>query len=80
VLDRRTRALAATRLGFGVVQLDVSVVNVVIQPIRTDLGGSVGSPGVTAGLHTSLAIGIGLSVLVAGSALLPDRLGRAVRN
>lgn len=34
-------ALLATSLGFGVVQLDVSVVNVAIRPIGADLGGGV---------------------------------------
>ncbi len=33
--------LLATSLGFGVVQLAVSVVNVAIKPIGADLGGSV---------------------------------------
>ena len=32
-------ALLTTSLGFGVVQLDVSVVNVAIKPIGADLGG-----------------------------------------
>ena len=34
-------ALLATSLGFGVVQLDVSVVNVAIRPIGAELGGGV---------------------------------------
>jgi hypothetical protein len=34
-------ALLATSLGFGVVQLDVSVVNVAIKPIGAELGGGV---------------------------------------
>jgi DHA2 family methylenomycin A resistance protein-like MFS transporter len=37
----RAWALVAATLGFAVVQLDVSVVNVAIEPIGTSLGGSV---------------------------------------
>lgn len=37
----RLWALVATALGFGVVQLDVTVVDVAIRPIGAALGGSV---------------------------------------
>ena len=39
----RWLTLVAISLGFGVVQLDVSVVNVAIKPIGAALGGGVGS-------------------------------------
>lgn len=38
---RRGMVLAAATLGFGVIQLDVSVVNVAVKPIETALGGGV---------------------------------------
>jgi DHA2 family methylenomycin A resistance protein-like MFS transporter len=38
---RRGMVLAAATLGFGVIQLDVSVVNVAVKPIGTALGGGV---------------------------------------
>jgi DHA2 family methylenomycin A resistance protein-like MFS transporter len=39
--SRRPGTLVATSLGFAVIQLDVSVVNVAIKPIGTGLGGGV---------------------------------------
>jgi len=39
--QRRSMVLAAATLGFGVIQLDVSVVNVAVKPIGAALGGGV---------------------------------------
>jgi MFS transporter, DHA2 family, methylenomycin A resistance protein len=41
--SRRGLVLAAATLGFGVIQLDVSVVNVAVKPIGAALGGGVAS-------------------------------------
>jgi len=40
-VPRRGMVLVAATLGFGVIQLDVSVVNVAVKPIGTALGGGV---------------------------------------
>jgi DHA2 family methylenomycin A resistance protein-like MFS transporter len=66
----RGPALLATALGFGVVQLDVSAVNVAIRLIGADLGGSI------AGLQwvvTAYTLVFAASILSAGA--LGDRLG-----
>jgi DHA2 family methylenomycin A resistance protein-like MFS transporter len=63
-------ALVATILGFGVVQLDVSVVNVAIKPIGTDLHGSV------SGLQWVVdAYTVALAALILSAGALGDRLG-----
>jgi MFS transporter, DHA2 family, methylenomycin A resistance protein len=63
-------ALVATALGFGVVQLDVTVVNVAIQPIGTALGGST-----TALQWIVNAYTLGLASLILSSGALGDRVG-----
>ena len=60
----------ATSLGFGVVQLDVSVVNVAIQPIRAQLGG-----GVTGAQWIVDAYTIAFAVFIISAGALGDRLG-----
>jgi DHA2 family methylenomycin A resistance protein-like MFS transporter len=66
----RRWALVATMLGFGVVQLDVSVVNVAIKPIGTDLHGSV------SGLQWVVdAYTVALAALILSAGALGDRLG-----
>jgi DHA2 family methylenomycin A resistance protein-like MFS transporter len=66
----RRWALVATSLGFGVVQLDVTVVNVAIRPIGDALGGDV------AGLQWVVnAYTLGLAALILSAGALGDRLG-----
>jgi MFS transporter, DHA2 family, methylenomycin A resistance protein len=63
-------ALLATSLGFAVVQLDVSVVNVAIQPIGADLGGSV------TGLQWVVnAYTVAFAALILSAGALGDRIG-----
>jgi MFS transporter, DHA2 family, methylenomycin A resistance protein len=63
-------ALVATSLGFGVVQLDVSVVNVAIAPIGADFGGAV------AGLQWVVnAYTVGFAALILSAGALGDRIG-----
>ena len=62
--------LIAATLGFGVVQLDVSVVNVAIKPIGSDLGGSVASLQWIVDAYT-----VGLAALILSAGTLGDRLG-----
>jgi DHA2 family methylenomycin A resistance protein-like MFS transporter len=66
----RRWALVATMLGFGVVQLDVSVVNVAIKPIGADLHGGV------SGLQWVVdAYTVALAALILSAGALGDRLG-----
>src|SRR5262245_18539279 len=67
--DRRL-ALLATSLGFGVVQLDVSVVNVAIQPIRDDLHAAVSDAQWVVNAYT---VAFAACILSAGA--LGDRIG-----
>ena len=71
-VERRSRArtLAATSLGFAVVQLDVSVVNVAIKPIGSDLGATVSSMQWVVSAYTVAFAGL---ILSAGA--LGDRIG-----
>jgi MFS transporter, DHA2 family, methylenomycin A resistance protein len=67
---RRGWALVATSLGFAVVQLDVSVVNVAIKPIGSDLGGAV------AGLQWVVnAYTVAFAALILSAGALGDRIG-----
>ena len=66
----RAPALAATSLGFGVVQLDVSVVNVAIEPIRADLGGTVGDIQWVVSAYTVV-----FAALILSAGALGDRIG-----
>src|ERR1700712_569607 len=63
-------ALLATSLGFGVVQLDVSVVNVAVQPIRADLGGSVSDLQWVVNAYT-----VAFAALLLSAGALGDRVG-----
>jgi DHA2 family methylenomycin A resistance protein-like MFS transporter len=67
---RRGLTLAAMSLGFGVVQLDVSVVNVAIRPIGAALGGGVSALQWVVGAYTLAFAGL---ILTAGA--LGDRVG-----
>src|ERR1700753_1483041 len=63
-------ALLATSLGFGVVQLDVSVVNVAIRPIGAELGGSI------AGLQWVVnAYTVAFAALILSAGALGERMG-----
>jgi MFS transporter, DHA2 family, methylenomycin A resistance protein len=66
----RALALAATSLGFGVVQLDVSVVNVAIQPIREDFGGPVSGVQWVVSAYT-----VAFAALILSAGALGDRIG-----
>lgn len=66
----RCGLIAATSLGFAVVQLDVSVVNVAIRPIGADLGG-----GVTALQWIVSAYTITFAALILTAGSLGDRIG-----
>ncbi|MBE7188763.1 MFS transporter [Jatrophihabitans endophyticus] len=66
----RSLVLAATSLGFGVVQLDVSVVNVAVEPIHADLGGSVGDLQWVVNAYTVL-----FAALILSAGALGDRVG-----
>jgi MFS transporter, DHA2 family, methylenomycin A resistance protein len=72
--DQRPRgrgwALLATSLGFGVVQLDVSVVNVAIKPIGADLGGSVSGLQWVVNAYT-----LTFAALILSAGALGDRIG-----
>src|ERR1700753_3199467 len=63
-------ALLATSLGFGVVQLDVSVVNVAIKPIGADLGGGVSGVQWVVGAYT-----VAFAALILSAGALGDRIG-----
>jgi DHA2 family methylenomycin A resistance protein-like MFS transporter len=64
------RALLATSLGFGVVQLDVSVVNVAVTPIGADLGGSIGGLQWVVNAYT-----VAFAALLLSAGALGDRIG-----
>jgi MFS transporter, DHA2 family, methylenomycin A resistance protein len=66
----RRWALVATALGFGVVQLDVTVVNVAIQPIGAALGGSTSALQWIVNAYT-----LGLASLILSAGALGDRVG-----
>ncbi|HEY2520785.1 MAG TPA: MFS transporter [Streptosporangiaceae bacterium] len=63
-------ALVATSLGFAVVQLDVSVVNVAIKPIGADLGGGVTGLQWVVGAYT-----LAFAALILSAGALGDRIG-----
>ena len=63
-------ALVATSLGFAVVQLDVSVVNVAIKPIGADLGGGVSGLQWVVGAYT-----LAFAALILSAGALGDRIG-----
>src|ERR1700760_2102435 len=63
-------ALLATTLGFAVVQLDVSVVNVAIKPIGADFGGGVSGLQWVVGAYT-----LALAALILSAGALGDRVG-----
>lgn len=66
----RRCALVATALGFGVVQLDVTIVNVAMQPIGAALGGS------TTGLQWIVnAYTLALASLILSAGAWGDRIG-----
>ena len=69
-MNGRGGTLIATSLGFGVVQLDVSVVNVAINPIGADLGGGVAALQWVVNAYTLAFAGL---ILTAG--VLGDRIG-----
>ena len=75
-IDARARrrrpglALLATSLGFGVVQLDVSVVNVAVKPIGDELGGSVSDLQWVVGAYT-----VAFAALILSAGALGDRIG-----
>jgi DHA2 family methylenomycin A resistance protein-like MFS transporter len=60
----------ATSLGFAVVQLDVSVVNVAIKPIGTQLGGSVSDLQWVVNAYT-----VAFAALILSAGALGDRVG-----
>ena len=74
VMDIRTSrkglTLAATSLGFAIVQLDVSVVNVAIRPIGTSLGGDVSSLQWVVSAYT-----VAFAALILSAGALGDRIG-----
>ncbi len=70
VMNNRRWTLAATSLGFAVVQLDVSVVNVAIKPIGAALGGGVGSLQWVISAYT-----VAFAALILSAGALGDRIG-----
>jgi DHA2 family methylenomycin A resistance protein-like MFS transporter len=68
--DARTWTLVATSLGFSVVQLDVSIVNVAIKSIGSGLGGGVSGLQWVVNAYT---IAFAACILTAGS--IADRIG-----
>ncbi len=70
--DRGARAwtLVATSLGFAVVQLDVSVVNVAIKPIGAALGGGVSSLQWVVSAYT-----VAFAALILSAGAMGDRVG-----
>ena len=62
--------LAATSLGFAVVQLDVSVVNVAIKPIGAAFGASIGALQWTINAYT-----VTFAALILTAGVLADRIG-----
>src|SRR3984885_12582183 len=70
VVDARRWTLVATSLGFAVVQLDVSIVNVAIKSIGDGLGGGVSGLQWVVNAYT---ITFAAFILMAGS--IADRIG-----
>ncbi len=68
--DRRGLTLAATSLGFAVVQLDVSVVNVAIRPIGAALGGGVSALQWVVNAYT-----VTFAAFILSAGALGDRIG-----
>lgn len=66
----RRWTLVATSLGFAVVQLDVSVVNVAIRPIGASLGGGISSLQWVVSAYT-----LALAALILTAGALGDRIG-----
>jgi DHA2 family methylenomycin A resistance protein-like MFS transporter len=66
----RGLTLAATSLGFAVVQLDVSVVNVAIKPIGAALGGDVSALQWVVNAYT-----VAFAALILSAGALGDRIG-----
>src|ERR1700685_1376262 len=69
-VDARRWTLVATSLGFSVVQLDVSIVNVAIKSIGAGLGGGVSGLQWVVNAYT---IAFAACILTAGS--IADRIG-----
>jgi DHA2 family methylenomycin A resistance protein-like MFS transporter len=67
---RRGMVLAAATLGFGVIQLDVSVVNVAVKPIETALGGGVSGVQWVIDAYTLV-----FAALILSAGALGDRFG-----
>jgi DHA2 family methylenomycin A resistance protein-like MFS transporter len=67
---RRGLTLVATSLGFAVVQLDVSVVNVAIRPIGAALGGDVSALQWVVNAYT-----VAFAALILSAGALGDRIG-----
>lgn len=67
---RRGLTLAATSLGFAIVQLDVSVVNVAIRPIGAALGGDVSALQWVVNAYT-----VAFAALILSAGALGDRIG-----
>ncbi|NYJ73215.1 MFS transporter [Allobranchiibius huperziae] len=63
-------ALAGTSLGYGVVQLDVTVVNVAVSSIRNDLGGSISAAQWVVDAYT-----VTFAALILSAGSLADRIG-----
>jgi MFS transporter, DHA2 family, methylenomycin A resistance protein len=70
VVVRRAWTLAAATVGFGVIQLDVSVVNVAVKPIGDELGGGVASLQWIVSAYTVV-----FAALILSSGALGDRIG-----
>jgi MFS transporter, DHA2 family, methylenomycin A resistance protein len=69
-IHRRGLTLATTSLGFAVVQLDVSVVNVAIKPIGAALGGDVSALQWVVDAYT-----VAFAALILSAGALGDRIG-----
>lgn len=63
-------SLAGTSLGFGVVQLDVTVVNVAVPSIRADLGGSIAGAQWVVDAYT-----VTFAALILSAGAVADRVG-----
>jgi MFS transporter, DHA2 family, methylenomycin A resistance protein len=66
----RRWTLVAASLGFAVIQLDVSVVNVAIKPIGTSLGGGVSALQLVVNAYT-----VAFAALILTAGALGDRVG-----
>ncbi len=67
---RRSLTLIATSLGFAVVQLDVSVVNIAIRPIGAALGGDISALQWVVNAYT-----VAFAALILSAGALGDRIG-----